>query len=184
MSCQNFVEQNFVEELQEVIDGNIGNNTSQLDVYEKTLIYKYTSDGFEELNVLLRRGGRNEYENYLNAALDKLPNYQGFVYRGIDLELSEMDVYKTAYANDSIVTEPAFTSTSKRKFLSFPFDRTNTLFIISSKKGKEIENMSFYGVNKGENQNENEVLFKSKTAFSVLNIRQDGLRVVIELEEI
>lgn len=183
MDLENFVEQNLVIELEEVRKHQYGSNTSILDDFEKTLIYNYTFDGFEELNETLRTGGTNDYEDLLNTTLDKLYDYQGLVYRGVELEDSEIQVYQEALDNDVPVTELSFVSTSKLRYLCFPYSGFSTLFRIMSKTGKEIEDISFYGTNSISDQNEQEVLFKSKTQFRVLEISEVDSKTFIDLEE-
>ncbi len=55
----------------------------------------------------------------------------------------------------------------------------NTLFIILSKHGKNIEEISKYG----PSQNEKEVLFVYKTRFNVLELTKSNDKTFIKMEE-
>ena len=121
-------------------------------------------EGFESLNYLLKN------------ALEKIPNYEGTVYRGQD-KLSKEQVEKLKSKNK--FTFPAFTSTSKTKEDSFSYQPLS--FIIKGKSGKSIEKVSYH-------PGEKEILFLPKTEFKVVSIDhdnssgKDGLK--IELEEL
>lgn len=56
----------------------------QLNVFEKAIIYKYTEDGFDDLNESLRisKGEKiNLFGKLLAEYLDKLPDFVGTVFR-------------------------------------------------------------------------------------------------------
>ncbi len=134
------------------------------------------------MNEDLRDGKDNKYERYLNQALEKLPNYEEESYRGVALSQTKIDFYKKAEENDNEITEPAFISSSKSMRVAQSFSRGNTIFIIASKTGKEIEQFSFYGSQSP--QNEKEVLFKSKSKFRVIKVNDSQNITLISLEEI
>jgi hypothetical protein len=150
-----------------------------IDIYEKAIIYKYSNDGYEVLNEELRNnGGQNnsEFGILLERCLNKLPNYQGLVYRGVFLTENEFKKYSHAMQNSVLVTETTFVSTTKSRLLAMEFG--TTLFRIISKSGKEIEKIATFGIYSPPS--EQEVLFKPNRSFRVLEIIND----LITLEEI
>ena len=63
---------------------------SVLSLEERTLIYKYSEDGYEGLNSMLRKSqgkSNTEFGKLLDNTLKKLPNYKGLVYRSVNLSL-------------------------------------------------------------------------------------------------
>jgi len=181
-STEEFVKQRLPDFLQKVEKNKIGEDISELNIYEKTLIYYYSIEGYEQLNEDLRDGKDSVYGNYLNQALEKLPNYEEESYRGVSLSPTKIDFYKKVAENDDEIIEPAFFSSSKSMRTAQSYSRGNTVFIIASKTGKEIEQLSFYGSQNP--QNEKEVLFKSKSKFKVIRVNDSQNITLISLEEI
>ena len=179
---EQYIKNNLSRELNEIINSERNNYIDELNEYEKAIIYHYTENGYEPLNEILRNGGEiPDFGNYLNYTLNKLPDYKLLCYRAIKCNKSELDKYYKAFQNDSIIIEKSFLSCSKSKILSFYFSES-PLFIIKSKKGKEIEKIAKFGIHSG--QNEKEILFKSNSKFKVLEIREEENKIVITLEEI
>lgn len=112
-----------------------------LTVYEKAVIYKYTEDGYENVNELLRssKGMKsNEFASVLNNSLTKIDNYEGQVFRCADLNVFELEKYVKAEKEGIPITEYTFISTTKSELTALAFGK-NTKFVIYSKTGKEIE---------------------------------------------
>jgi hypothetical protein len=105
----------------------------------------------------------------LRAALAKLRNYRGKVFREVQLSAEEV----ARYQRGSIVTEPAFTSASRgrRSILG-----GNTRFTIRSSTGKSVSRYS-------AKPHEKEVLFAPGTSFEVVRVRYNKhwLRTEIEM---
>ena len=141
---------------------------------------QYTTTGYENINEKLRDGKEDEYEKHLNNTLDKLPNFQDVVYRGANLTPKQIDRYLNSEKKNLPITEKAFTSTTTSIYIANLYG--NTIFSILSKTGKKIEALSCYGTNSP--QNEREVLFKSNTKFSVLEVEKTRNKFKITLEEI
>ena len=143
---------------------------------EIAVIYAYSEDRYEGLNEQLRRDFgeiKTEFARELNAILEKLPNFEGQVFKGASLSKSRFAVYENAYAHDTFVTNYAFDSTSKSELIAKAFMRNSRtdvkiLFVIFSKFGKDIETYSKYDSLSG--QNEKEVLFRPNANFQVLSI--------------
>lgn len=71
-----------------------------LNDYEKTIVYKYTDDGFEDLNAFLRKYQGQENNNFyrlFSSVLGKMPNNEGYGYRGVNLTKIEVDKYIAAF---------------------------------------------------------------------------------------
>jgi len=111
-----------------------------------------------------------------------LPNYKEIVHRGVALTKSKIEYYKIAKIRDENITESAFVSSSKSLSIANQYSKASAIISIVSKTGKEIEKYSCYGLD--HPQNEKEVLFKSKTMFSVLEVDDSEDIIKIILEEI
>ena len=176
-STETFVKQRLPNFLREVERKEIGKDVEELNIYEKTLIYYYSVEGYDQLNEDLRDGKDNEYAEHLNRALEKLPDYQGIVFRGSPLEVWDIGVYRKAYSDDTEVTELAFMSCSISMPVAQQFSKGSTIFRIISKTGKAIGQLSFY-------TSEKEILFSSNCTFKVLDIDDSGNLTIITLREI
>ncbi len=181
MNLKEFVEYRFGSALSQVISMKIGNNIDFLSTHEKTLVFKYSLDAYEDLNESLRAGKESEFELYLNYVLEKLPNVKDVVYRGCVLSKAQIERYKMAVEKKELLVEPGFTSASKSRKIAEMFSKGNTIFRIISKSGKSIEALSFHGIQSP--MNEQEVLFKSKTSFKALGVKNENGKFLITLEE-
>lgn len=93
MKLKEFVEYRFGAALNQVIFMKIGDNIDFLSTHEKTLVFKYSLDAYEDLNESLRAGKESEFELYLNYVLEKLPNVKDVVYRGCVLSKAQIERY-------------------------------------------------------------------------------------------
>ncbi|AWK03308.1 hypothetical protein HYN56_03360 [Flavobacterium crocinum] len=179
---QKYVEEKLTDELSKIINSSHHNHITQLNEFEKTIIYHYTDYGYDYLNKILRDGGSMpEFGRYLNSSLNKLESFKALCYRAIICNRSDLQKYYDAFANGSVVVEKSFWSCSKSKLIAWMFSES-PLFIIISKRGKDIEKISkFGGVGA---QNEKEVLFMSGSKFKVLEIEEKVGRITITLEEV
>ncbi len=148
----------------------------ELSVFEKAVIYKYCEDGFLDLNESLRVGKEiNLFGLFLQEALDKLPNFVGTVYRGVNLSTKESQHYLIAYLNDDIITESFFVSTSRSPLIGHQFGEIH--FEIFSQRGKPVELLAKYPVEK-------EIVFLCNTKFRVINFEENQGNSLIQLIEI
>jgi len=155
-----------------------------LSVFEKAIIYKYSEDGYEQVNELLRvsKGKSNsDFGSVLNHSLSKLPNFNGLVFRCVDLSNLELKRYKEALENNEPITEYSFVSTTKSELTAMAFGR-NTRFVIYSRTGKEIEKIAKFGIYNPPN--EKEVLFRSGRSFNILEVTKEQNHTLITMEEI
>ncbi|PWK28904.1 ADP-ribosyltransferase exoenzyme [Arcicella aurantiaca] len=149
----------------------------ELTVYEKAIIFKYSEDGYEDLNEKLRLSGGKDISIFgilLDECLNKLPDYQGRVYRGVSLNKYDLNRYLEAFQNNILITESFFISTSESQLASRMFGR-NVQFQIISKKGKSIREIAKF-------EDEREVLFRHNTCFEILDISHN--QDVIIMKEI
>lgn len=180
IDLEQFVKDRLNLELEEFNRKNIGSSVRNLNKYEKVLVYYYTQDGYLSINEELREGRSSEYEAHLNAILAKLPNLEEVVFRGVSLTETQLEYYSDCFNSRVLIEELAFCSCSKSVLMARMHG--NAILKILSKRGKSIEELSFYGIN--SSQNEQEVLFQSKTKFKVLDIENKNGYIHIILEEI
>jgi hypothetical protein len=168
-----------------IIDGTDRKNEyPQLTAYEKAVIYKYSDDGFKDINEELRKSkGKNfsDFARHLNIALKQLPGYDGLVYRKVHLTKQELTRYRNALKNNNPLKEFPFTSTTKSRLIAMNFAGTTTytpncLFRIQTKTGKEIDKIAKF--------DEKEVLLLPNTIYSVLEVRKEIDYTLITMEEI
>ena len=170
---------------------------SKLNADELSALYYYTlPGGYQEINATLRgspdfateslrkRGIKKSKETVIksaglnaemaSSALNKLPDYQGTVYRGLQLP---QEVIDSQLGVGQVWEEQGFTSTTKNPLQRYP---GNVVMEIKGKKGKDVSDYEAY-----KNQ---EVLFAPNSGFKVVGKRkvkklgQDFW--VIELEEV
>lgn len=147
----------------------------RLSMPEAVSVREYTANGYAKLNTELRANKASlktrKFEALLNRALDKLPNYEGKVWRDVDFPSDIL----VNYVVGNTITEKAFISSSYDE--NERFEKRPHRLLIHSKKGKKIENISAI-------VSENEVLFKSNSKFKVIKRIQTKDYLLIELQEI
>lgn len=185
MSSKTYSQKYLIHECREIQASKRHAFHPELTLSEKALIYKYSDDGYLKLNEKLRSNkGKNTavFGKLLVKALGKLNDYSSLTYRKVQLTRGQQNIYKKASDTGLYVKEPAFSSTSKIKDLAILFPG-NTLFIINSKTGKDIEKIAKFGYE--DPYNEYEVLFLPNREFEVLEI-DDSISdlLLITMEEI
>lgn len=129
-------------------------------------VVAYSGSAYKTTNDALRAGVLNEHHwehvKSLNAALSKLPDHVGTVYRKADLSPSTFALY----TQGKIVEERAFTSTSKSASVWSGLYK----YEIQSKTGKDISRLS-------NHPNEQEVLFGNGTRFRVAGVQGKTIRL-------
>jgi NAD:arginine ADP-ribosyltransferase len=180
MDLEEYAKLHLQRDIKEIENSPIVHEDIRLSLYEKAFIYNYSEDGYESLNHYIRwNGGENDHDYgiFLAQSLEKLPNYEGLVYRRVSLTRAEFEKYLDSLRKQEPITELAFVSTSKQRNIAYAY-HGDYFFIIVSKTGKEIEKITKY--------KEYEVLFLPKTQFRVLETTErdrDGLIKII-MEEI
>lgn len=110
----------------------------------------------------------------MNSGLDKLNSYKGTVYRGADLTDEIFEKYKNSLKTGKVIVEESYLSTSREEGSAFT---KNTFYIIKSKNGKQVENISKF-------MSEKEVLFKEGSKFKVNKIYTKNGKNIIEMDEV
>ncbi len=142
---------------------------------EKAAIYYYTQGdrpAFRQLNKQLRKGGLTEFNQafseLLSSALNKLPVYEGTVYRTLRLNRTQLNDFINLAENNKETVFDGFTSTSKeltivediiKKKSKIKNNETDVILVIEGKSGHDIEDFSQYGWRYKGYQNQREVLF-------------------------
>ena len=179
---EKYVNKYLSTELQSVTKRNY--SRTYISVFEETIIYKYTEDGYEDVNELLRksRGQKNsKFGKLLKKSLLKLPKHSGLVYRGVAMTMTEFLRYKKYLASGKPLKEYSFVSTSKLRHTAMAFGATH-LFRIWSKSGRSVEEYAKFGIRNF--QNEFEVLFVNNSRFNVTEIRKESGYTLITMFEI
>lgn len=128
-----------------------------------------------------------KYYTAHNAALEKMPRYNGTVFSGIRFDSMMLDKY-VAEMKNCLATGKSFVN---KAFMSSTTDITttsifgdNVMLVIKSRKGVDVKAISHYAT-------EDEIVFRAGSNFKVLNVYQEatqkfgfGKGWVIELEEI
>ena len=143
--------------------------------HELVAMKAYTSELYWDLNYNMRNDNLTltdkRFIAVVNQGLDKAPAYNGMTYRDTTLPDEVLEKYQIG----KIVTEKAFMSSSIDNSLST--FKGNVRFIIQSKNGKIIEDISDY-------PDEREVLFKDRTKFFIKDRYMNGNVTVIEAREL
>lgn len=114
-----------------------------------------------------------EFANDLNAALDKMPTYEGDLQRSLYFMDDEiLQTFISGYSPGKKVMYNEFISTTKGEMYN-PYGQVQ-IFIINSKKGKDISSF---------NQSEQEVLYKTGSKFIVLDVEEKEGTYHIWMEE-
>lgn len=151
--------------------------------FQKAIIYKYTDDGYEDINDQLRlQKPIPQLGKLLVDSLQTLDEYKGLCYRSIKCPKLHLEKYAKAFEEGSVISEPSFLSCSKTKSLAYLFS-SSPMFTIYSKKGRDVELIAKYGY--FSSQNEKEILFLPNTQFKVLDYQEltDG-SIEIILDEL
>ncbi len=163
MTIEEYAKEYLFREIKDIETSYRLNVLTELTVYEKAIIFKYSEDGYEDLNEKLRLSNGNNISDYgifLDESLSKLSDYEGVVYRGVKLNNVELNKYLFAFSKNEPIIEPFFVSTSISQLSARMFG--NVRFDIFSKKGKRISDIAKF--------NEGEVVFKYNTKFIILDI--------------
>lgn len=150
----------FREWKEKYVDTPAKSATISLKEPEKAALLKYISSDSYKLNDKLRRGSAlskadQEMVKNLDAALAKLPEYRGTVYRSITaMGIDDVDAFIKGHRPGAVVMYPAYTSTSTGVYdASFPIQ-----FVLQSKSGRDI---------RAYNASEGEILFGRGARFRV-----------------
>ena len=134
--------------------------TDTLEYSEKVALNQYKSFESYLLNEALREGkeltdAQRRMMEALDAALEKLPRYEGVTYRSLDIDrIKDIDAFWKRYTPGNIVLEDSYISTSTEVYdESFEIQ-----MIISGKNGRDL---------RGYTEMENEILYPRNKRFRV-----------------
>ena len=142
------------------VENDPENAILELSKRETSALQKYISAESYPLNDKLRRGeplseAEQRWTERLDKALDKLPVYEGTVYRSLSSDMiPDKAAFLAAHEVDAIVTYDAYTSTSTEVY----DPDMDIQLVIQSKSGRDM---------RGINTIEKEILFKRKSRFIV-----------------
>lgn len=155
--------QTFVKGALSSIAGTVVNGIIELSHEELHALNRYLSSESYTLNDKLRRGEKlsEEEEQWitnLDAALDKMPEYEGTVYRSVsEFGIDDVNAFINSHVIGKVIKIPSYTSSSDTVYDEiFPIQ-----YVIRSKHGKNIQKY---------NESEREILFKRNSSFRVVNI--------------
>ena len=141
---------------------------------------------YNKINPILRvrgelSGNSEKILKNLMGATEKLPNYQGTVYREVDKNFEQVF---NKIKRTGILQDDGFLSATKNKNLTlWEWKRVKAKyrFVIESNAGKDITNLSW--VNPRTNKNIEEVIFAPGSKFEVIDIDETQEPVIIKLQE-
>ena len=116
MTTEEYAKENLFREIKEIENSHRLNVLTELTVYEKAIIYKYSEDGCLDLNEKLRLSEGKDISTFgllLDKCLSELPDYQDVVYRGDSLTMFEINQYNHRFVNQEYYEEHFFFSSSK-----------------------------------------------------------------------
>jgi len=116
------------------------------------------------------------YINYLLRGLQKLPNFNGTVYRGLDIPLAKLS---SQYKPNNMVVWVAFTSTTKDLNIMKEFAAQNekggTWMSLEVTEGKEISCFSIFPA-------ESEILLMPNSRFHVVDILSENMKLLAGIQ--
>ncbi len=140
-----------------------------LEPEERRALNTYISSEAYKINEKLRNGSKlgardNKLITNLDSALDKMPNYEGEVYRSLSSVGLDVDEYLKTYEVGKIKTYPSYFSTGTEVYDgSFLVQ-----YVIKSKTGKDLRK---------HNPEESEILFKRDTKFKVTKVEKHKIHM-------
>lgn len=157
---------------------NITRSSNITDI-DKKAIYDYMSTKSYVVNEKLRTGTmlteeESEFVAILDAALDKMPIYEGNLQRSL-LFYSDEDVKKfmNRHTIGNKVTYDEYISTTKGE--TYNPEGQVQIYIQDAKNGKDISAL---------NDGENEILYKRNSSFLIVNVvMQDGKYFILAVED-
>lgn len=154
--------------------------TGDLTTEEKGAILRYKGGGSYTFNDSLRAGKstveQEQLKQSLNVALDKMPRYEGKVYRNIGFWYEEDFNNFIVEHSGNTVTYDAFTSTSKSP-TGYEVEAPYLVHAeIESRNGRDLMGLG--------TEMEEEVLFKTDSTFQINKAWRDGNTFYLILEEV
>lgn len=165
---------------------------------ELAAIHHYTRNGgnYRQLNKQMEKGTLTDFnsaaQTLITQGLEKLPTYQGSVYRGMIIKRKEFERVFGGGKGD-VIQQNRFISSSRDVDVALVFatkkqstmkkNEIQVVFEIKSQNGRDIERISEYNGN-FVSENQKEVLFLNNTSFEIEDTKQVGNVVWVKLMEI
>jgi len=181
---EKYAQEHLPAEIKEIETSPRNTEALELTIFEKAILYKYSTDGYNEPNEELRKSNGKQntaFGKLVSSCLSKLTDFEGLVYRKVTLTAAELKRYRRALRENLPIVEYSFISSSKSRLIAMRF-AGDTLFRIYSRTGKDIEKIAKFGAFSSEN--EKEVLFRENRRFRVLGITKEATYTLITMEEI
>lgn len=146
-------------------------DTIDLTEEEEYALLDYISSGSYKINAMLRAGTalsakEQAFVRDLDSALDKIPRYQGTVFRSLsDFEIEDVTKFLQSYIPGKVVKFPEYLSTSTAVY----DDSMPIQYVIRSTNGHDIRLF---------NQSESEILFSKNSRFKIKRV--DGHTIYLE----
>lgn len=146
----------------------------KLTKQEQRALNEYISSGSYKINIALREGRllsdeEKELIEYLDAALKKMPVYEGTVYRSItDFGIDDINAFWANYIPGKTIRFPAYTSSGTEVY----DDSFSIQYVIQSKSGRDVRKF---------NPKEFEILFPRDSEFRIVKV-EEGTIYMEELE--
>ena len=141
------------------------NSIMEMTEQEQWALNEYISSGSYKINAALREGRplsdeEKELIEYLDAALKKMPTYEGTVYRSItDFGIDDIDAFWANYIPGKTIRFPAYMSSGTKVY----DDRFPIQYVIKSKSGRDIRKF---------NPEEFEILFPRNSEFRIVKVEE------------
>lgn len=153
--------------------GRSYNSEQRLTEEEQAALLDYKSSGSYTLNAAIRDGrldeGQRQRVAELDRALERMPAYQGRVYRRMNFDLSgpeALAAFLAEHAPGELVRYPAYTSTSTSPE-GYPVDGELTVsLVIEGQNGRDVDGVG--------NNFEREILFPRNSVFLIEGVETDG----------
>lgn len=157
-----------------------------LTVDEEAAVLDYKSGGSYQINASLRDGYPMDQSQYimveaLDTALEKLPVYQGLVYRRLGFDSiggqEALVTFLAEHRQGETVRYPAFTSASTSP-QGYPVEGAMTVtLVIEGQNGRDLDGFG--------NNFESEIVFPRNSAFHIERVEADGQgKAVIYMREV
>ena len=157
---------------------DVDSETASLSVADKGYLKKYKSSESYIINAKLREPNgydslskeEKELVDGIDAALKKLPHYEGTICRTLHLDPNEdLEKFLGEHRNGDVVKYPAFTSFSKNGLYD---DKANVrLYVRKAKRGKDMASVD---------NGEQEVLYGRNSSFRIVDsVEKDGIHHIL-----
>ena len=177
-TLRRFLGAEIFDQIHSAISGSTEDMLFGLSLSERIALHIYTEsrNWYLPINQALRSGVVSDdiqiIASLIDRALDRLPVYEGVIFRGVELDLDEA---RLRYSPDAPwVCWQAFSSTSPDLQMAYA---GNVLFVIHSHHGRLLQGYSASEI-------EREVLLPRNSWYRVYRCDETEARLIVELGEV